>query len=123
MPNPLKGGGGLNPFKKKFWKSNNLSSGSNILTGGVRNLVGSAFTHGGGSLGDTIYKPYSPGGKGEIEDANKKAMAAAEAQARQAEFEAAKAAGIERLALKRRKGYGASMVVTPTLGGASTMGS
>ena len=52
-----------------------------------------------------------------------KARAEAEAAAKQAEFEALTAAGLERLALKRKRGFGASQIVIPTLGSSSTLGS
>lgn len=52
-----------------------------------------------------------------------KAKADAEAAAKQAEFEATQRAGLERLALKRKRGFGASMIVNPTLGSTSTLGS
>lgn len=51
-----------------------------------------------------------------------KANAEAEAAAKQAEFEASKREGLERLALKRKKGFGASMIINPILGSTSTLG-
>lgn len=54
-----------------------------------------------------------------------KAQAAAEAAIKQAEFEASQREGFSRLALKRRKGFAASMLVDPgsALGSSSTLGS
>lgn len=51
--------------------------------------------------------------------------AAAAADARQAEFEASAKAGLERIALRRRRGFAASMIVDPgsSLGTPSTLGS
>jgi len=40
-----------------------------------------------------------------------------------AEFEASRRAGLEKLMLKRRRGFGASMIVQPTLGSTMTLGS
>lgn len=51
------------------------------------------------------------------------ARAAAEAQARQREFEASQKAGFEALAQRRRKGFGSSIVVRPSLGSSTTLGS
>ncbi len=52
-----------------------------------------------------------------------KARAEAEAAAKQAEFEASARAGLERLALKKKKGFGASIIVDPTLGSTTALGS
>ena len=54
-----------------------------------------------------------------------KAQAEAEAAAKQALFEASSKAGLERLALKRKRGFSASMIVNPasTFGSGSTFGS
>lgn len=129
MPNPFKdiGKGGGNPFKKKFWTSNAMLGGANILTGGGRNLVGSGFKGGGASVADEIYKPLTPGAKDKIKTEEEAARASAEAEAtaaaKQAEFEASRREGLERLALKRKRGFGASMIVNPTLGSTSTLGS
>jgi hypothetical protein len=51
--------------------------------------------------------------------------AAAAAAIRQAEFEASAKAGMERIALRRKRGFGQSMIVNPgsTLGTSSTLGS
>jgi hypothetical protein len=113
----------LNPFKKKFWTSNEMMSGSNLLTGGARGLVGSGFKGGGGNILDENIKPLTPGAKGEIEKADFAAKANADAAVKQAEFEASVREGLERLALKKRRGFGASMIVPPTLGSTSTLGS
>ena len=51
-----------------------------------------------------------------------KAKSAAEAAAKQADFEASQREGLERLALKRKKGFGASQIVNPTLGSGSKLG-
>jgi hypothetical protein len=50
-------------------------------------------------------------------------IARAAAAAKQAEFEASTRAGLERLALKRRKGFQVSMIVNPTMGSGSKLGS
>ena len=65
----------------------------------------------------------TPEAKGDRVAAERNAKAAAEAAAKQAEFEASRRAGLERLAQKRKKGFGASMIVNPTLGSSSTLGS
>ena len=61
----------------------------------------------------------------EMDAAPGKAQAEAEAAARQALFEASSKAGLERLALKRKRGFSASMLVNPasTFGSGSTFGS
>ena len=56
-------------------------------------------------------------------DTQRKAQAEAEAAIKQAKFEASVRAGLEKLMLKRRRGFGASMVVQPTLGSTMTLGS
>ena len=50
------------------------------------------------------------------------ASAAATEAKKQALFEASKREGLERLALKRKRGFGASMIVNPTLGSGSVLG-
>ena len=62
------------------------------------------------------------GGESE-EERERSARAAAEAAVKQAEFEASRRAGLEKLMLKRRRGFGASMIVQPTLGSTMTLGS
>lgn len=52
-----------------------------------------------------------------------KERATASAEVRQAEFEASKREGIERLALKRKKSFASSMIVNPILGSSATLGS
>ena len=91
--------------------------------------VESAFRHGdpdspAGSLAGAVgYK--TPAAKGEQQGLDAKADAAAAADIRQAEFEASAKAGLERLALKRKRGFGQSMLVDPgsSLGASSTLGS
>ncbi len=56
-------------------------------------------------------------------EATDKARADAEAAAKQAAFEATQREGLERLALRRKRGFGASMIVDPTLGATTTLGS
>ncbi|MDA8122317.1 MAG: hypothetical protein M0Z38_07110, partial [Deltaproteobacteria bacterium] len=63
----------------------------------------------------------TPEAKGDQKAAEESARSAAEAAIRQAEFEASAKAGMERLALKRKKGFAASMLV-PTLGSSATLG-
>ena len=111
---------GGNPFKRvgKFFKK----VGSQIY-GEVGRIP-----HNVGRLGgNDKYGNYSAWGmapsaaSADIE--SQKAQADAEAAAKQAEFEATQREGLERLALKRKKGFGASMIVNPTLGSTSTLGS
>ncbi|HQU13691.1 MAG TPA: hypothetical protein PKV70_05540 [Thermodesulfobacteriota bacterium] len=125
MSNPFAGAfsGTMNPFKKSFWTNNAMMSGSNLLTGGGRGLAGSGFKGGGGNPLDESIKPLTPGAKGDIEALDKTAKSDAEAAVKQAEFEASKREGLERLALKRKRGFAASQIVTPTLGSISTLGS
>jgi hypothetical protein len=92
---------------------------------GRGSLIGKAYrgfsdfgTYGGAKLG---YE--SPEYKHKMSAKASEAEATAEAAAKQAEFEASKRAGLERLALKRKKGFGASMIVNPSLGSTSTLGS
>lgn len=67
----------------------------------------------------------TPAMKGEAKAAADKEAAAAAAAVRQAEFEASAKAGLERIALRRRRGFAASMIVDPgsSLGTSSTLGS
>ena len=64
----------------------------------------------------------TPAYKGAEKGATDKARAEAEAAERQALFEASTRAGLERLAMKRRRGFGASMIVNPVLSSVSTLG-
>jgi len=133
MPNPFAGKplkGTMNPFKKGFWSNNALLSPVNVSTAGVRNLVGAGFKGGGASVGDDIYKPLTPGGKDKVktdaEAAEATARADAAAAEKQAMFDASTKEGLERLALKRKRGFGASVLVQPTtsaFGSGSTFGS
>jgi len=108
--------GGGNPIKR-FEKG--------VLRPFKRTLIGAGtgFLAGGpiGALAGTYV-----GLKGDERQAEKKAFgeaqAEAEAAAKQAEFEASKRAGLERLAQKRKKGFGASMIVNPVLGSTGTLG-
>jgi hypothetical protein len=88
--------------------------------------LNSMFRHGGSSpfgsaIGMVGYQ--TPAAKGEQAEQYAKAQADAAAAVKQAEFEATTKAGLERLALKRKKGYGASQIVNPSLGSTSTLGS
>ncbi len=67
----------------------------------------------------------TPEVKTDIAEKNKQAAADTAAAIKQAEFEASARAGLERLALKRRKGFAAAMLVDPgsALGSTSTLGS
>ena len=65
----------------------------------------------------------TPAARGAETDAQNRARAEAEAAVKQAKFEASKRAGLEKLMLKRRRGFGASMIVQPTLGSTMTLGS
>lgn len=66
----------------------------------------------------------TPGMKNEAKDLAGKTEAEAAAAARQAEFEASTKAGLERLALRRRRSFASSILVAPgsSLGSGSTMG-
>jgi len=75
------------------------------------------------NLGNRASQVQGRDPKQDVADADAKAKADAEAAAKQAEFEASRRAGLERLAQKRKKGFGASMIVNPTLGSSSTLGS
>ena len=90
--------------------------------------VNQMFTHGGsdnpaGAVMGTA-GVNTPAMRGDAKDATDKANSAADAAIKQAEFEASAKAGLERLALRRRKGFAASMIVDPgsSLGTSSTLG-
>lgn len=76
-------------------------------------------------LGESVYKPIAgePTGKEvrEQQKADAEAVARAEAEARQQEFEASTKAGLEALNRRRRRGFAAS-ILAPTLGSTSTLG-
>lgn len=123
---------GWKPFKGDFRIGGNplkqgLSYFSKYTPFGGYGAVESAFTHGdpnspAGSLAGAVgYN--TPAAKGAMTDAQNKAIAEADAAVKQAEFEASKKAGLERLALKRKKGFGGSMIVNPSLGSTSPLGS
>lgn len=113
-------------FLKKAGKQT-LSFASKYTPFGGFGAVESAFRHGdtdspaGKVAGAVGYQ--TPAAKGEAQAMSDQARAAAEAAARQAEFEASRREGLERLALKRKRGFGASMIVNPSLGSTSTLGS
>jgi hypothetical protein len=96
------------PFKKRFWEGNVIRP---------LGRLGGNDKYGNYSAYGMIEDPKSAAIEAD------KAKAEAEAQAKQAEFEASQRAGLERLAQKRRRGYGASMIVQPTLGSSATLGS
>jgi hypothetical protein len=66
----------------------------------------------------------TPGMKREAKEAAARTEAEAAAAARQAEFEASAKAGLERLALRRRRSYASSILVYPgsSLSSGSTLG-
>ena len=77
-------------------------------------------------LGNTVASTVgyeTPWARRSREEEERNAQAEAEATVKQAEFEASKRAGLEKLMLKRRRGFGASMIVQPTLGSTMTLGS
>ena len=116
---------GWNPFKGDFriskgsFKNNPLEDlfGKNSMIGhgylGIADL-------GKASAGAVGYQ--TPEAKGDKKAEEESARSAAAAAIKQAEFEASKREGLERLALKRKKGFGASMLVNPTLGSSATLG-
>lgn len=105
MSNPFKG----NPFKR------------------LGNFFSDTVSSIGRLGGNDKYGNYSAWGVSPSEASagieSDKARAEAEAAAKQAEFEASARAGLERLALKRKKGFGSTMIVNPTLGSTTTLGS
>ena len=123
---------GWNPFKGDFRIGGNpfrkpLSFLSRYTPLGAFGAYESAFTHGdpnspAGALAGAL-GTNTPAARGAATDAQNQARAEAEAAVRQAEFEASKRAGLEKLMLKRRRGFGASMIVPPTLGSTMTLGS
>jgi hypothetical protein len=112
---------------KKFFKKAVSYAGKYTPLGGFGALE-SAFSKGdpgspAGSLASAVgYK--TPAAKGEAGRIAAESDAAAQAAIRQAEFEASAKAGQERLALRRKRGFGQSMLVDPgsALGVSSTLG-
>ena len=89
------------------------------------NLFGHIY-HGILDLGSTFAGMVgyeTPWARRDRKEKERNAQAEAEAAAKQAEFEASRRAGLEKLMLKRRRGFGASMIVQPTLGSTMTLGS
>jgi hypothetical protein len=92
--------------------------------------IGGAFSDAFRSVGrlggNDEYGNYSAWGMAQSEKSAgieaDKAKADAAAAKKQALFEATTRAGLERLALKRKKGFGASMIVNPVLGSQTTLG-
>jgi len=91
-------------------------------------LINEAFSRSGGGTpvgsvlsGVGYQTPAAKRNKKELSD---QAAADADAAARQTEFEASEKAGLERLALRRKKGYLASMIADPesSVGSSSTLG-
>jgi hypothetical protein len=82
-----------------------------------------------GELGEGIYKPLAgeetTAQKKEAQEADAAARAAAEAARKQSLFEASEKEGLERLALRRKRGFGQSILAAPvsSLGSSSTLGS
>ena len=117
---------GWNLFKGDF-RISRSSFRRNLLDDlfGGQSLIGHAYKgiSDRGTAGSAALGYETPEAKGDRVAAEKKAKAEAEAAAKQAEFEASRRAGLERLAQKRKKGFGASMIVNPTLGSSSTLGS
>lgn len=119
---------GWNPFKGNF-RISKSSFRNNPLDDlfGQNSMIGHAYLGlsdlGNASAGAVGYD--TPEVKGDIKAAKESSDAAAAAAIKQAEFEASRKAGLERLALRRRKGFGASMIVDPgsALGSTSTLGS
>ena len=117
---------GWHPFKGDFriskssFKNNPLDAlfGRGSLIGKGYRGISDLGTYGGAMVG---YK--SPEYKSKMATKEREAQAAAEAAVKQAEFEASRRAGLKRLALKRKRGFGASMIVQPTLGSTMTLGS
>jgi hypothetical protein len=68
---------------------------------------------------------YKAAGAEQAEEKKEKAMADADASIKQTEFEASAKSGLERLSLKRKRGFASSMLVDPvsSLGSGSTLGS
>ena len=113
---------GWNPFKSS-WHLAPRSTFSNAL-GSVGNFYKGVFGMDSGGLLSTDRVGQVQGGdpKQDKADAAAAGDAAAAAAVKQALFEASTRAGLERLALKRRRGFGASMIVNPTLGSGSVLG-
>jgi len=112
-------------LKKAFKKSSKIA-GYTPFTG--FGAVNEAFSNsGGGTPAGSVASTFgyqTPAFKGVEEKANAKSEADAAAAQRQAEFEASARAGLERLALRRRRGFAASMIVDPgsSMGTTSTLG-
>lgn len=108
MSNPFKG----NPFKRVF------KAATGVLHQGWEGLKDTS------DFGYNLIGTKSPDEKKRDAAAAAGADAAAEAAIKQAEFEASAKAGRERLALRRKRGFGASMLVDPysALGASSTLG-
>ncbi|MBF8258977.1 MAG: hypothetical protein HW377_1351 [Actinobacteria bacterium] len=101
-----------------------------LFSGNPFKRIGRAFSDATRSLGrlggNDKYGNFSawgmaPSDKSAGIEAGKAASEAAAAE-KQALFEATTRAGLERLALKRKKGFGASMIVNPVLGSQTTLG-
>ena len=117
---------GWHPFKGNFriskgsFKNNPLDAlfGRGSLIGKIYRGISDL-----GAYGEAMVGYKSPEYKSEMAIKKREARAAAEAAVKQAEFEASRRAGLKRLALKRKRGFGASMIVQPTLGSTMTLGS
>jgi len=110
---------GWNPFKGDF----RISKGS-FRRNPLREMFGGDTLL--ADLGNTFAGAVgyeTPWARRSREEEERNAQAEAEAAVKQAEFEASTRAGLEKLALKRRRGFGASMIVQPTLGSTMTLGS
>lgn len=108
------------------------------LGGGALGLLAAPFTFGtslaaipGASVAAQAAMAaggYTAGKKsvqGLQEESEREAKAAADAAAKQAEFEASQKEGLESLARRRRRGFGSSMIAQPSssLGSSSRLGS
>ena len=117
---------GWKPFKGDFrisrssFRRNPLDD----LFGG-QSIIGHTYKGisdlGGAFAGAVGYE--TPEARGDREEKERKAQAEAEAAVKQAEFEASRRAGLKKLMLKRKRGFGASMIVQPTLGSTMSLGS
>ena len=117
---------GWKPFKGDF-RISRSSFRRNPLEDlfGRESLIGHTYK-GISDLGKTFAGAVgyeTPEARGDREEEERRARAEAVAAAKQAEFEASQRAGLEKLMLKRRRGFGASMIVQPTLGSTMTLGS
>ena len=117
---------GWNPFKGNF-RISRSSFRRNPLEDlfGRESLIGHTY-QGISDLGNTfagVVGYETPEARGDREEKERRARAEAAAAVKQAEFEASRRAGLEKLMLKRRRGFGASMIVQPTLGSTMALGS